>query len=566
MRVALYARKSKENEAATDRQLDLARAFAEARGWTVVHTYTDQGVSGAAFYEHRPQFTAMLEDAKARRFDVVVTMSLDRFGRESIRTSHALLGVVEAGVKVYFYNDGSELTLDTPISKAMLSLQGFGAEDFRHQVRLRTREALRAKAKRGHVAGGRLFGYRNVKQNLSPDGTTWSHSLRVIVPEEAAVILRIFDMYIRGLGHRKIARQLTAEGVPTPVPQQGRRARWTGSSVREVLHRPTYGGVTIWGRTTWADRGGRKHKQKVAESKWEIIPSEALRIVPAETWDQAQGRLKAVEAQYARKRTTGRILGRPTTGIQSENLLVGLAQCGVCGGPITARTKGRGHGRDVYQCLTYTTRGLAGCTNSARMDRLETEAEVREHFAVLLQPDRVIRVIEATIAKLRPNLAEQDARQAVLTQELVKLEGQIARLADAIATGGHDEGLRAAVEEREQRRAQIRGEQAELVQVTQVAELDLPELTREIGGLLTEWRDWIGGHNLKARQILSKLVRGQLVFTPQTEADGRHVVEFTGLGQLEPILRGVIPLRSATALARVKDWCPRGDSNTRHAV
>jgi len=158
--------------------------------------------------EHRPGFAALLTGAKSKKFDVVVTMSLDRIGCESIKTAASLLDIVDAGVRMFYYNDGSEPTLDTPISKAMLSLQGFGAEDYKYQIKQKTREALRNKAKKGHGAGNKAYGYDHVR--VGSDGK------RAINEREAVVVRRIFDLCAQGLGMLKIARILEKEGMQSP--------------------------------------------------------------------------------------------------------------------------------------------------------------------------------------------------------------------------------------------------------------------------------------------------------------------------------------------------------------
>ena len=50
-------------------------------------------------------------------------------GREQYAMAATFLALVEAGVKVYFYSNGQELKLDTPVEKFMLSAQGFAAQD-----------------------------------------------------------------------------------------------------------------------------------------------------------------------------------------------------------------------------------------------------------------------------------------------------------------------------------------------------------------------------------------------------------------------------------------------------
>jgi DNA invertase Pin-like site-specific DNA recombinase len=91
----------------------------------------------------------------------------DRVGREMFRTSVAFLDLVEAGVKVYLHSDGGqELKLDTPLGKVMLGLRRYAAEEYRHPVRVKTRDRLRAKVAAGHVAtcGGVVYGFRNVRR------------------------------------------------------------------------------------------------------------------------------------------------------------------------------------------------------------------------------------------------------------------------------------------------------------------------------------------------------------------------------------------------------------------
>jgi DNA invertase Pin-like site-specific DNA recombinase len=47
------------------------QAVAERRGWQVVQTYHDNGISGAEGRDKRPGFDATLKDAMRRRFDVL---------------------------------------------------------------------------------------------------------------------------------------------------------------------------------------------------------------------------------------------------------------------------------------------------------------------------------------------------------------------------------------------------------------------------------------------------------------------------------------------------------------
>ena len=96
MIAAFYGRKSTEDERrsedgkSTERQRQLARAFAERQGGTVAAEYVDEGISGAEF-ANRPEFSRLLRDAKRRPrpFGAVIVMALNRLGRDQARATTA---------------------------------------------------------------------------------------------------------------------------------------------------------------------------------------------------------------------------------------------------------------------------------------------------------------------------------------------------------------------------------------------------------------------------------------------------------------------------------------------
>jgi Resolvase, N terminal domain len=96
-------------------------------------------------------------------FQVLVMSEESRLGREAIETAYALKQLVQTGVRVFFYLEDRERTLDSPTDKIMRSLTTFADELEREKARQRTYDAMQRKAKAGHVTGGRVFGYDNVE-------------------------------------------------------------------------------------------------------------------------------------------------------------------------------------------------------------------------------------------------------------------------------------------------------------------------------------------------------------------------------------------------------------------
>src|SRR5437867_5555315 len=171
MIAAIYARKSTEQTGIVDeqksvaRQIDHARAYASRKGWIVAdeHVYVDDGISGAEFLK-RPGFLRLMNALKPRpAFQALIMSEESRLGRESIEVAYALKQLVTAGVRVFFYMEDRERTLDSPTDKIMLSLTTFADELERVKARQRTSDAMQRKARAGHVTGGRCFGYTNVR-------------------------------------------------------------------------------------------------------------------------------------------------------------------------------------------------------------------------------------------------------------------------------------------------------------------------------------------------------------------------------------------------------------------
>src|SRR5262245_29846976 len=103
-------------------------------------------------------------------FQVLVMSEESRLGREAIETAYALKQLVTAGVRVFFYLEDRERTLDSPTDKVMLSLTAFADELERDKTRQRTYDALERKARALHVTGGCVYGYDNRRRGCRPAG------------------------------------------------------------------------------------------------------------------------------------------------------------------------------------------------------------------------------------------------------------------------------------------------------------------------------------------------------------------------------------------------------------
>lgn len=149
MRAAFYLRVSTDGQTVENQRLVLQQV-AERRGWGVVRSYEDSGISGAKGRDKRPGLDGALKDAVRRRFDVLMVWSIDRLGRSTAMVATALGELEAAGVA--FYADREAVDATTPHGRAMLQMAAVFAELERGMIR----ERVKAGIARARKAGKRL--------------------------------------------------------------------------------------------------------------------------------------------------------------------------------------------------------------------------------------------------------------------------------------------------------------------------------------------------------------------------------------------------------------------------
>src|SRR3989442_1158341 len=352
MIAAAYLRKSTTQDGVADDekslsfQYDHVATFVAGKGWLLSpdHTYVDDGVSGAEF-ARRPGFVALMNSLKPHPpFDVLVMYDESRLGREQIETAYALKQIVQAGVRVWFSKDGRERTLDSATDKVMASLVNYASEMQREQTAARTRDTMVRKARSGHVAGGAVFGYRNLR--VATNGGR-GHVEREIIEAEAAVVREIFERCAQGCGFRRIAIALNHHRAPAPKPRRTTTVGWSPSTVRDVLPREMYSRRIVYGKRKKRDQWGQKRPTLRPKDDWIVVPAEPLRIVSEELWQAAHERLHTSRQSYLRT-NEGKLCGKPGNGVESKYLLTGLVTCGECGGPFTLPLFSQRHHRPHF--------------------------------------------------------------------------------------------------------------------------------------------------------------------------------------------------------------------------
>lgn len=146
IRAALYLRVSTSNGQTVENQRRQLRKVAKHRGWEIVATYQDEGISGAKGRDKRPGFDNLLKGAARGDFDTIMAWSSDRLGRSLLDLIGFLQEIHSLGVDLYLDRNGVDTS--TPGGKAMFGMMSVFAEFELDMIRERTNAGLaRARAK-----------------------------------------------------------------------------------------------------------------------------------------------------------------------------------------------------------------------------------------------------------------------------------------------------------------------------------------------------------------------------------------------------------------------------------
>jgi len=147
-RVALYARVSTTDQSTESQLLDLRR-YVSDRGWNIFKEYVDEGISGTK--DSRPALNELMNDAKKRRFDVVLVWRFDRFARS---TKHLILALEEfKNLGIDFVSYQENIDTSSPLGSAIFTIISAVAQLERDIIAERVKAGLRRAKENGKKLG-----------------------------------------------------------------------------------------------------------------------------------------------------------------------------------------------------------------------------------------------------------------------------------------------------------------------------------------------------------------------------------------------------------------------------
>lgn len=205
-----------------------------------------------------------------------------------------------------------------------------------------------------------------------PLGYAMQNGIPVIVPEQAAIVEKIFSWYVNDkMSFFDIAKRLNALGYKTK-----RGGKFQNRTVAYIIRNEFYNGKIVWNKL---ERSTRKFKDK---SEWIITDGEHKTFISDELFRAAQERDQAT-IRPGRK-------SRPASTY--KHWLSGILVCSACGGRLVRCGQSKS-GNTYFQCTAYNH---ASCNESHLTNENALKPAILKALQDVLDSGTVEYVVHST--------------------------------------------------------------------------------------------------------------------------------------------------------------------------
>lgn len=419
-RVAAYCRVSTDNLDQASSLESQQRYFNEyiRRNplWELHEIYVDEGITGTNT-KKRAAFNRMIDDARAHKFDLIITKEISRFARNVLDSIGYTRQLKAIGIGVIFMNDNIN-TLDTD-SELRLTIMSSIAQEESRKTSERVKWGHRRRMEQGVVFGRDMLGY-DVR-----DG-------RLCINEEGAEIVRlIFHKYLdEGKGTHIIAKELREAGIRTSTYMKD----WSYTVILRILKNEKYCGDLVQQKTYTPDYLTHGKRYNHGELDFITIRDHHEPIISRETFEAAQREIQRRQSLHGAK-----------NGFANRYPLSGKIICAECGSTFihTQRKSSNGQLSEVWTCIKKQREGLkrvtqqdetVGCSN-INLREQDIRAILQYVTAdVLKDRENLLDTVPGTVTEVLKSCAEKNNIE-YFENEIKKVEDKKQKLLDMCLSG-----------------------------------------------------------------------------------------------------------------------------------
>ncbi|EGT3619533.1 recombinase family protein [Clostridium perfringens] len=413
--IAIYCRVSTEEQSengySVDEQERLLEEWCKKMGYVIYKCYSDRGISGKNIKD-RPALKELLSDAKAGKFDMVISWKINRISRK-LEDVLKIVNLLEKN-NITFKSYSEPFETDTPAGRMQFQMMALIGEFERGTIAQNVKMGMIAKAKSGNWCGGRVLGYDLVPNN-SPEEEKKGKNKLEINEKEAEIVRFIFNEYSKGKGYKAITNKMNKLGYKT---KKGNN--FSVGSIRDILTNPVYIGEIRYNvRQNWSEKRRRNINPNPIRVKGK---HEA--IIDRELWDKVQLILESKK-------------GKPSRIYDGEYPLTGILRCPKCGAGMvisrTTNTLADGTKKRIayYCCGNWKNKGTSVCnSNTIRVDK--ANEHVFKKIEELVSNEAMIKAVVKNINKERKDKVKPAKRLlGDIDKELEKLDKRKRKIFEA---------------------------------------------------------------------------------------------------------------------------------------
>ncbi len=405
-------------------------------------TAADEGISGTRA-DKRPQFKRMIKDCSAGKIDIIITKSVSRFARNTVECLEYVRNLKAQGISVIF----EEQNIDTMKCDSELYLvmyAGFAQSESESMSKNITWSM------RKNFADGKVkFNYRNfLGYRKGADGEP------EIVPEEAAVVERVFDMFLSGMPIRDICGKLQSENLTFT----DKHFEFSKRMIQSMLQNEKYCGDCILQKTVTIDCITKERKPNQGEAPMYLVENNHPPIVSRGIFNRAQEELSRRNALTPKSGKTT----MTASGKYSKYALTDVLICGECGSRYRRCTWSKnGQKKVVWRCISRLDYGKKYCKNSPTIEESALHSAIVRAINRFNAEDRqaYIVLMKATIGEAIGVNGNQDEINLLERRIEALNKRMITIVNDSVAEGedieSHEDEFRAISDEIEQLRRRI---------------------------------------------------------------------------------------------------------------
>lgn len=336
LRVAAYARVSSGKDAmlhSLSAQVSYYNELIQGNPeWLFCGIYADEALTGTK--SNRAEFQKMLAACRNGEIDLIITKSISRFARNTVTLLETVRELKDIGVDVYF--EEQNIHTMSADGELMLTILSSYAQEESFSASENKKWQIRKDFELGKVSNLQMLGYQR-----NADGVL------EIIPEESAIVQKIFSDYLGGKGKLAIANELNELHIPTKLG-----CEWTPRAILRILRNEKYCGDLLLQKSFREDHITKRKIRNDGQLPQYYVEEAHEPIIDKETFQLVQQRLDEMKHFN---------LAKMPNAVYPFS---GMLHCPHCGKNYRRKTTATGI---VWICSTYNTKGKRFCPTAKQI-------------------------------------------------------------------------------------------------------------------------------------------------------------------------------------------------------